>query len=164
MHARMLGGRVPDAEFATRAWRVKDVASDFDLEDVWELPGEGDAADFPRLVELVCGMDPARGRWTPTRLLWAVRWKLGAVLGWDDEGEGLGGRVGSLRDRLPEDLRASAPPAFAALPFTALYLTDDEFAAEIANKTMHGVMHLGWVRSPTGKYRAQMAVLVKPNG
>ena len=29
---------------------------------------------------------------------------------------------------------------------------------------MHGVVHFGWVPEPTGGYRGQMAVLVKPNG
>jgi hypothetical protein len=29
---------------------------------------------------------------------------------------------------------------------------------------MHGVLHLGWVPDQTGGHRAQMAVLVKPNG
>jgi hypothetical protein len=41
---------------------------------------------------------------------------------------------------------------------------EDEFAAEIANRTMHGVMHLGWIADDPGRYRGQMAVLVKPNG
>nr|MBA2295295.1 DUF2867 domain-containing protein [Actinomycetota bacterium] len=41
---------------------------------------------------------------------------------------------------------------------------DDEWAAEIANKTVHGVVHIGWVLDGTGRYRGQMAVLVKPNG
>jgi hypothetical protein len=50
------------------------------------------------------------------------------------------------------------------LPFSPLYLQDDEFAAEAANKTMHGVLHLGWVPDGAGRYRGQMAVLVKPNG
>jgi hypothetical protein len=53
---------------------------------------------------------------------------------------------------------------FDALPFTPLYLTDSEFAAEIANRTMHGVMHIGRVSDRSSGYRAQMAVLVKPNG
>ena len=71
----------------------------------------------------------------------------------------------TLRDRLPADLRdAPSGPDFDALPFTPLYLTDDEFAAEIANRTVHGVMHLGWVPDGTGGFRGQMAVLVKPNG
>ena len=71
----------------------------------------------------------------------------------------------TLRDRLPADLRdAPSGPDFDALPFTSLYLLDDEWAAEIANRTMHGVMHVGWVPDETGGYRGQMAVLVKPNG
>ena len=63
------------------------------------------------------------------------------------------------------DLREGpSGPDFDALPFTSLYLLDDEWAAEIANRTMHGVMHLGWVPDGTGGYRGQMAVLVKRNG
>ena len=54
--------------------------------------------------------------------------------------------------------------SFDHLPFTPLYLLDDEWAGEIANRTMHGVVHLGWVPDGTGGYRGQMAVLVKPNG
>ena len=97
--------------------------------------------------------------------LCAIRWKLGELLGWDDPDTGLGSRVPTLRDRLPADLRdAPSGPEFDALPFTSLYLLDDEWAAEIANRTMHGVMHIGWVPDGTGGYRGQMAVLVKPNG
>jgi hypothetical protein len=66
---------------------------------------------------------------------------------------------------LPADLRdAPSGPDFDALPFTSLYLLDDEFAAEIANRTMHGVMHIGAVPDGSGGLHAQMAVLVKPNG
>jgi hypothetical protein len=98
-------------------------------------------------------------------MLWAVRWKLGELLGWDSPDAGLGSRVPTLRDRLPEGLRnAASGPDFDALPFTSLYLLDNEWAAEIANRTMHGVMHLGWVPDGAGGYRGQMAVLVKPNG
>src|SRR6516225_7693649 len=69
----------------------------------------------------------------------------------------------SAGNRLPADLRENPGPTFDALPFTSLYLLDDEWAAEIANRTMHGVMHLGWVPDGTGGYCGQMAVLVKPN-
>jgi hypothetical protein len=66
---------------------------------------------------------------------------------------------------LPADLRdAPSGPDFVTLPFTSLYLLDDEWAAEIVNRTVHGVMHIGWVPNETGGYRGQMAVLVKPNG
>lgn len=157
---------MPDAAYTEAGWRIHEIAPDFALEDVWELPGEGEREDFGKLVGLVCRMDPGASGPGVSRLLWSVRWKLGALLGWDDEEGGLGGRVASLRERLPEDLRDTEPPAFATLPFRSLYITGDEFAAEIANRTMHGVMHLGWVPSPAGdgRYRVQMAVLVKPNG
>jgi hypothetical protein len=73
--------------------------------------------------------------------------------------------VPTLRKRLPADLRdAPSGPTFAALPFTSLYLLENEWAAEIANRTVHGVMHIGWIPDGTGGYRGQMAVLVKPNG
>jgi hypothetical protein len=98
-------------------------------------------------------------------VLWTIRWQAGRLLGWDRPHAGLGSRVPTLRDRLPADLRgASCGPDFRALPFTPLYLLHDEWAAEIANRTMHGVMHVGWVPDGTGGYRGQMAVLVKPNG
>jgi hypothetical protein len=47
---------------------------------------------------------------------------------------------------------------------TSLYMTDDEWATEMANRTVHSVMHIGWVPDGAGGYRGQMAVLVKPNG
>ncbi|HEU4945796.1 MAG TPA: DUF2867 domain-containing protein [Kribbella sp.] len=50
------------------------------------------------------------------------------------------------------------------LPFSLLYRTSDEFAAEIANRTIHGVLHLGWVEDAGGRWRGQMAMLVKVNG
>jgi hypothetical protein len=66
---------------------------------------------------------------------------------------------------LPADLRdAPSGPDFDALPFTSLYLLEDEWAAEIANRTMHGVMHIGRVPDEIGGFRAQMAVYVRPNG
>ena len=66
---------------------------------------------------------------------------------------------------MPADLRgAPSGPEFDRLPFSSLYLLEDEWAAEVANQTMHGVMHMSWVPDEKGGYRGQMAVLVKPNG
>jgi len=73
--------------------------------------------------------------------------------------------VPTLRDRLPVDLRdGPSGPMFDTLPFTSVYPTDHEWAAEMANRTVQAVMHIGWVPDDVGGYRGQMAVLVKPNG
>jgi hypothetical protein len=134
------------------------------VEDVWALQTPGGPGDFQRLVTGIAAGEPTRGASRAARALWAIRWKLGKLLGWDRPDTGLGSRVPTLRDRLPTDLREARGPDFDALPFTPLYLLDDEFAAEIANRTMHGVLHLGWVPGGAGGYHGQMAVLVKPNG
>jgi hypothetical protein len=158
--------RLPNTAHTSRPWRIHEVVGDFRLEDVWALPTPGGPDDFPLLIEAFAAGDPAQSPSRISRALWAIRWKVGGVLGWDDPDTGLGTRVPTLRDRLPDDLRnAPAGPEFDDLPFSPLYLTDDEFAAEIANKTVHGVMHVGWVADETGDgYHAEMAVYVKPNG
>jgi Protein of unknown function (DUF2867) len=48
--------------------------------------------------------------------------------------------------------------------FKSVFLLEDEWAVEMANRTVHSVMHIGWVPDDDGGYRGQMAVLVKPNG
>jgi hypothetical protein len=157
--------RLANTAHTRQPWRIHELTGDFRVEDVWALPTPGGPGDFSRLVQAIASGDPSQGSSHVARMLWAIRWKVGALLGWDDPDAGLGSRVPTLRDRLPADLRdAPSGPAFDALPFTSLYLLDDEWAAEIANRTMHGVMHLGWVPDGTGGYRGQMAVLVKPNG
>ena len=157
--------KLSNAAHTSRPWRIHELTSDFRLEDVWALPTPGGPDDFPRLVQRFANDDPSRSASGAVRTLFAVRWKVGEVLGWDRPDAGLGSRVPTLRDRLPADLRdAPSGPDFDTLPFTSLYLLNDEWAAEIANRTMHGVMHLGWVPDGSGAYRGQMAVLVKPNG
>ena len=156
--------RLPKTAHTSRPWRIHEVAGDFDVEDVWALPTPGGPDDFPRLVRMAAALDPSQSSAPAVRALFALRWKIGGLLGWDDPGAGVGGRVPTLRDRLPADLRDARGPESEALPFTPVYLLDDEFAAEIANHTVHGVMHMGWVRDDHGGYRGQMAVLVKPNG
>jgi hypothetical protein len=156
--------KLPNTEQTSRLWRIHEIVPDFRLEDVWALPTPGGRDDFPRLVRLVTSLDPGKGSSRAVRALFAIRWKLGELFGWDDPDAGLGSRVPTLRDRLPENLRDTSPGPNPALPFTPLYQLADEFAAEIANRTVHGVVHLGWVPDDAGGYRGQMSVYVKPNG
>jgi hypothetical protein len=157
--------KVTDTVHTSRPWRIHELTRDFRLEDVWALPTPGGPEDFLRLVDAIASGDPSQGPSRAARTLWAIRWKVGELLGWDAPDAGPGFTVPTLRERLPADLREGpSGPDFDTLPFTSLYLLDDEWAAEIANRTMHGVMHLGWVPDSTGAYHGQMAVYVKPNG
>ncbi len=157
--------RLPNTAHTSRPWRIHDLTRDFRLEDVWALPTPGGPDDFPRLVQLIVSFDPSDPSQfsRAARTLWAIRWKVGELLGWDGPDAGVGSKVPTLRDRLPVDLR-DAPSGPDANPLTSLYLTDDEWALEIANRTVHGVSLISWVPDGVGGYRGQWAVLVKPNG
>ncbi len=157
--------KLPNAEHTSRPWRIHDLTRDFRLEDLWALPVVGGPGDFPRLVDMFAAYDPLHSAFFAARTLFAIREKLGVLFGLDNPDPGPGATVPRLLDRLPEDLRnGPSGPKPDALPFTSLYVTDDEWAIEAANRTMHGVLHLGWVPDATGGFRAQMAVYVKPNG
>ena len=171
--------RVANAAVEAHAWRIHEIAPDFRVEDVWALPVQGAADDFPALLDVMLSLDFADAASLPVRALWGARdllgrwFDLGRVAGPDVGAAGraagrprvLGPHESTLVDRLPDDLRDTAAhlePRTA--PFFPLYLTDDEYAAELSNRTMHGVIHLTWVDTGDGRFRGQMAVFVKPRG
>lgn len=165
----------PDVHLAD-PWRIHDVVRDFRLEDVWDLPSvRGRSEEFVDFVDMTARFDPFQADSTPTRLLWRLRDRVGH---WTGLGRISGTRSGSpeslpipgthqqsIAERLPAALRGSAERVrFEHLPFEPLYLTSDEFAAEISNRTVHGVMHLAWVEAADGLWSVRMAVYVKPRG
>lgn len=156
--------RIATSEHITRPWRIHEIAVDFRVEDVWALDTRGGPDEFTDLVSQIVTMEFPQNAPAVVRFLWAARWRIGAALGWDRPDDGLGSRVISLRERLPSDLRALPPALGFDERFTTLYQLEDEWAAELANRTVHTVMHLGWVPAESGGYRGQMAVLVNPNG
>ena len=166
--------RIPNDEHLRLDLRIHEVVPDFRLEDVWRLPEVvGEADEFDDALALLTSSDPTRSSSPPTRFLWWVRDQLGR---WLDLGSITGEAPAanlpipgctetSLRDRLPADLVGTADSAHhGRLPFVPLYRTATEYAAEISNKTVHGVLHLAWVPRPDGRYQGQMAVYVKPRG
>jgi hypothetical protein len=169
--------KLPKTAHTSRPWRVHELTRDFELEDVWELPTPGGPDDLARLVQQFTSRGKGDNELPVVlRALFALRWKLGKLFGWDKSSLGVGERVHSLRERLPADLlEAPRGPDLRAVPgrvevgglpvFSSVYQTRDEWVAEMSNRTVHGVMHIGWVPDDSGSgYHAQMAVLVKPNG
>ena len=172
--------RLPNAVHTARPWRIREIAPDFTLEDVWALPTHGGAEDFQTLLELTVSGDLANfSESLPARVLWRLRDRLGSWFGLgrisvsidrgQDDAVGKlpipGTNETSLSNRLPDDLRHTAADLqFDSVPFAPLYRTADEFAAELSNRTVHSVMHLAWVDQGEGRYQGQMSVYIKPRG
>ncbi|AOR30858.1 hypothetical protein BFF78_07145 [Streptomyces fodineus] len=157
--------RLPNTAFTERPWRIHAFIKDFEVEDVWDLDTPGGPGDLPLLVEQFAGdgrdFDPSPAY----KVLFAIRWRLGALLKWDGAEHGVGPRNPSLRDRLPDDLREGPRgPDLRTVPMKSVYQTSDEWVTEVVNKTVHAVMHIGWVDDGNGRHHAQMAVLVKKKG
>lgn len=141
-------------------WQVHQLASDFELLDVWrfdvqleERPGRNFAA-FVQLHERGMARPPREGA---SGLLFRLRDWLGKVFGWDD-GPPLpipGCEELSVADRLPAEERQREQFG----PFARVYRSADEALYEISNTTVHALMHIGQVED-----RAEMAVYVKTRG
>ncbi|WP_345562307.1 DUF2867 domain-containing protein [Nonomuraea rosea] len=150
----------------SRPWRIHELTSDFTVEDVWSYrtPGAG-PGDFPSMLAAMRAAGGPMRQTGAVKFLFDLRWRLGALFGWDEPSAGVGARVASLHDRLPDDIRAAPRgPDDGSMPLTAVYELDMESARELANKTVHAVMHLGWVQGANGDHELRLAVLVKHNG
>jgi hypothetical protein len=166
--------KLPNAAHQAHPWVITRIAPDFKLLDVWALPVRGARDDFASALQMMTSFDPARAESAASRALFSLRFRLGQWFGWDDGTRQRpipGCTETTLSARLPDDLRGTATSAAisgamqrAAGGFTPLYRTDDEWAAELSNATVHGVLHLAWVEQAGGQYRAQLGVYVKPRG
>jgi Protein of unknown function (DUF2867) len=160
--------RLPNAAHEAHSWVIAQVAPDFKLLDVWGLPAQGRLDEFPTLLEIMASLDPANRGPRATRALFSLRYRLGGWFGWDDATtrRPIPGRTETtLSARLPEDLLGTATrPDISSSSFTPLYRTDNEWAAELSNDTVHAVMHLAWIDQGEGLYQGQMGVYVKPRG
>jgi Protein of unknown function (DUF2867) len=111
--------RLPDTAHTSRPWRIHELTRDFRLEDVWALQTPGGPHDFPRLARLIASFNPSRSSSRAVRALFAVRWRVGALLGWDggDAGHGSERHPRMIREIEREwSARAAAAPAEARAP------------------------------------------------
>lgn len=158
-------GKLPNSAHTDQPWYIHKITGDFRLEDVWAFDTPGEKDDFHLLIELLeKNGSPETGQGAIGKFLFALRWKLGKYFGWDKARKTYEEKERTLAKRLSKDLISKKLPKNLDHPFTPLYYTHNEYAAEIVNATVHGVMHLSWVKVKGEIYRSQMAVLVKPNG
>jgi hypothetical protein len=161
--------RIDPARHAEHPWRVHELAHDFTLLDLWEIPLAADPtgrARFSDFNRLVAHFDPAAaGR--ATSALFALRARLGRWFGWDDTHELPipGCNETRVAQRLTDDdrRRSQPPPPLphdGLVTFDPVYLFEDESLSELSNRTIHALMHLCWVDPAT----ARLAIYIKPRG
>lgn len=163
------GKRIATASHHDHKWHIHRVAPDFQLIDAWQLPVAGNYKDFPELTELFLSLDFADDESSKaTRQLFAIREKLGALFGWDNEvlvQPIPGCEETSLRDRLPAELKDSAADIDdSSTDFQIVYQTDNESVMELSNSTVHAALHLAWVETQATTYTGQMGIYVKTRG
>ena len=150
----------PD-EFRTRPLRVHAVLHDVPLEDVWaiRLPGGGPGRTIQDVrtvfAEAVGAAPPI------VKALFAVRGRIGALLGWDRPRAA--GNAASYADRLsPADrARSVAAPGTPDGPFTLLYRFENEQLSDLRNATVHAFVSLSMEPTADG-YLAYLAIYVQP--
>ncbi len=169
---------VDPADHRSRPWRVHALARDFRLLDAWRLPIEADPArgdtfdEFYRLF-VAGGLETESAA---ANALVALRAWLGRILRFEPPGERLpipgcaetsvAARLDAA-DRARDRAAAFAPPA-ERIDFRPIYVFEDEALVEVSNRTIHALVHVGWVDAPgpagAGRKTAELGVYVKSRG
>ncbi|MEO6027618.1 MAG: DUF2867 domain-containing protein [Candidatus Binatia bacterium] len=177
------------AAHRARPWRVHTLAPDFELLDLWEVPLGADPAHGETFAEFlrvfatagastwpVYSMRPASladavhvARVGGALALIELRRVLGKVFALDSNREmPIPGRAENrVRARLDAADHArdlGVLPAKVGGTFEPVYAFADEALLEIANRTIHALLHLSWVEAAPGRRSVVLAVYVKSRG
>jgi len=153
--------RIDPGEFRARPLRVHALLHDVPLEDVWaiRLPGGGAG----RTIEDVQAVFMAGVEAAPpvVKRLFRLRWRIGALFGWDHRrvvwnGESYADRL-SLADRAQSLVAPGTPDG----NFSLLYRFEDEQLSELRNATVHAFVSLS-IRPTPGGYLVYAGVFVRP--
>lgn len=159
--------RLPLSAHSENPWLIRELAKDFDLDEVWEFPIEADESKGETFAAF-CAMqeeDESQSVGGVAELLFKLRELMGKM--------GLDGKPiprpipgcteTSLKDRLSPEDRAKVEVE-GRFDFKLVYNKDNERCVELSNSTVHAALHLGWVHKHGTIYAPQMAVYVKPRG
>lgn len=152
--------RADKSDYLNQNLRAHDILKDVPIHDIWQvdLPGGGKGRTVSDIHSLFLSIPPNRF----VNFLFAVRWFLGKMFGWDREPES---NEELFQHRITEkDCTLSSVTAGTKDgPFTVLYVHPTEAMSEIRNATVHAA--LVWVLIPRDEgYRMLWAIYVKPVG
>ncbi len=154
--------RVAAAEFRTLPLQVHDFLASVPLADVSavDLPGGGPGRTLAEVRALVRADALVRAN-TATRLLFALRFWVGRVFGWDRRQGALSPESYIHRLTAAQRDESLIPPGTAEGAFRIVYARSDEVLTEIRNATVHGFLCAALVPAGAG-YRLYWAVFVRP--
>ncbi len=189
MSAAKSGAAITVAAHRGRPWRVHTLAPDFELLDLWEVPLGADPAHGETFAEFLRVFTTAGASTWPvyslrptsfadvvhlTRVggamaLIELRRVLGRIFALDGD-RALpipGRRENRVRARLDDADRArdlGVLPDKVGGSFEPVYAFADEALLELANRTIHALLHLSWVETTPGRRSVVLAVYVKSRG
>ena len=153
--------RIAPADFQQLPLRCHSLLADVPLHDVWavELEGGGPGRTVQDARKLLGGEGKSSS--VAVRALFAIRWKLGELFGWDDARHD--SPETSYLNRLTDDDRARSrvAPGTRDGSFRTLYTFDHESLSEIRNATVHGFLGLA-LMPRDGGYTLYLGIYVKP--
>jgi len=157
--------KIDAKEHLAHSLRVHELLKDFELEDVWRLPVTLTSQHSLQLF--LDQLQKSRDKSLPgaAGLLFKFRLWLGKVFSLDEKQLRHELIPGTIRHRyaVQEGLTFEQLPNPGAGDFIRVYLLENEFLAEIENKTVQAALHLS--RVPRGdNWGIHMAVYVKPKG
>ncbi|MFY0651605.1 MAG: DUF2867 domain-containing protein [Cyclobacteriaceae bacterium] len=159
--------RLDPKEHHKHDWQVKDLLSDFEVEDVWQLPVTLSSNHNLELLQeqFSKSTEKMENRGLPG-LLFRIRLFVGNLLGWDEKKDQSRLIPGSIRKRyaLSEGLTFEQLPEPGDGDFVPVYKLEKESLAEIENATVHAAIHLGVVPEADNNSGVQMTIYVKPKG
>ncbi len=159
--------RLPLSAHQEHPWLIRELASDFDLDEVWDFPIEADESKGETFAAFMAMQEEQENQSVGgvAELLFKLREVMGKM-GLDGETKPRpipGCTETSLKERLkPEDVPNQ--DIDGRFDFKLVYQKDNERAVELSNSTVHAALHMGWVHKGGTIYTPRMAVYVKPRG
>ena len=160
-----------------RLWKVSEIANDFNLWDVWEIPiiaNNSRTENFQSFYKIITRtFMTMQTNITLTSLLFTLRFWLSKIFPLDRNINTLpipGCHETTVKSRLnDQDLAASKKGKAIKdnntdLQFRAVYLFKNESLHELSNDTVHALIHFGWINKKNDDYTATLAIYVKPRG
>ncbi|VVB97485.1 Uncharacterised protein [uncultured archaeon] len=160
-----------------RSWKVNKIAKDFILWDVWEIPivaTNSKTENFQSFYGIALEtFNKIQAKTTLVSILFTLRFWIDKIFPLDRNINTLpipGCQETTVKSRLnSEDLEKSKAGKVLKdnntdLEFRPVYLFDNESLHELSNDTVHGLLHVGWIKKNNNHYTATLAIYVIPRG